>query len=48
VSDEAYIERAIALAERGRGLVCPNPMVGAVIFRDDDVVEPGGGNHPEA
>jgi diaminohydroxyphosphoribosylaminopyrimidine deaminase/5-amino-6-(5-phosphoribosylamino)uracil reductase len=31
VSDEAYIERAIALAERGRGLVSPNPMVGAVV-----------------
>jgi diaminohydroxyphosphoribosylaminopyrimidine deaminase/5-amino-6-(5-phosphoribosylamino)uracil reductase len=36
VSDEAYIERAIALAERGRGLVSPNPMVGAV------VVDPAG------
>ncbi|HSJ50599.1 MAG TPA: bifunctional diaminohydroxyphosphoribosylaminopyrimidine deaminase/5-amino-6-(5-phosphoribosylamino)uracil reductase RibD [Actinomycetota bacterium] len=36
MSDEAYIERAIALAERGRGMVSPNPMVGAV------VVDPGG------
>jgi diaminohydroxyphosphoribosylaminopyrimidine deaminase/5-amino-6-(5-phosphoribosylamino)uracil reductase len=31
VSDEAYIERAIALAERGRGIVSPNPMVGALV-----------------
>jgi diaminohydroxyphosphoribosylaminopyrimidine deaminase/5-amino-6-(5-phosphoribosylamino)uracil reductase len=35
VSDEAYIERAIALAERGRGLVSPNPMVGAVVVSQD-------------
>ena len=34
VSDEAYIERAIALAERGSGLVSPNPMVGAVVVAD--------------
>lgn len=31
MSDEAYIERAIALAARGRGLVSPNPVVGAVV-----------------
>ena len=31
MSDEAYIGRALALAERGRGLVSPNPLVGAVV-----------------
>jgi diaminohydroxyphosphoribosylaminopyrimidine deaminase/5-amino-6-(5-phosphoribosylamino)uracil reductase len=31
VSDEAYIGRALALAERGRGLVSPNPIVGAAV-----------------
>jgi diaminohydroxyphosphoribosylaminopyrimidine deaminase/5-amino-6-(5-phosphoribosylamino)uracil reductase len=31
LSDEAYIGRALALAERGRGLVSPNPIVGAVV-----------------
>jgi diaminohydroxyphosphoribosylaminopyrimidine deaminase/5-amino-6-(5-phosphoribosylamino)uracil reductase len=31
LSDEAYIGRALALAERGRGLVSPNPLVGAVV-----------------
>jgi diaminohydroxyphosphoribosylaminopyrimidine deaminase/5-amino-6-(5-phosphoribosylamino)uracil reductase len=41
VSDEAYIERAIALAERGRGLVSPNPMVGAVVVREGRVVGEG-------
>jgi diaminohydroxyphosphoribosylaminopyrimidine deaminase/5-amino-6-(5-phosphoribosylamino)uracil reductase len=35
VSDEAYIERAIALAGRGRGVVSPNPMVGAVVVSPD-------------
>ncbi len=41
MSDEAYIERAIALAERGRGLVSPNPMVGAVVVADGRVVGEG-------
>jgi diaminohydroxyphosphoribosylaminopyrimidine deaminase / 5-amino-6-(5-phosphoribosylamino)uracil reductase len=41
VSDEAYIERAISLAERGRGLVSPNPMVGAVVVVDRRVVGEG-------
>ncbi|HEX6009827.1 MAG TPA: bifunctional diaminohydroxyphosphoribosylaminopyrimidine deaminase/5-amino-6-(5-phosphoribosylamino)uracil reductase RibD [Actinomycetota bacterium] len=31
MSDEAYIGRALALAERGRGLVSPNPIVGAAV-----------------
>ncbi|MGH2673603.1 MAG: bifunctional diaminohydroxyphosphoribosylaminopyrimidine deaminase/5-amino-6-(5-phosphoribosylamino)uracil reductase RibD [Actinomycetota bacterium] len=35
MSDEMYIERAISLAERGRGLVSPNPMVGAVVVSSD-------------
>jgi len=43
VSDEAYIERTLALAELGRGLVSPNPMVGAVVVRDDRIV--GEGHH---
>jgi diaminohydroxyphosphoribosylaminopyrimidine deaminase/5-amino-6-(5-phosphoribosylamino)uracil reductase len=41
VSDEAYIERAIELAERGRGIVSPNPMVGAVVVADGRVVGEG-------
>lgn len=35
MSDEAYLERAIALAERGRGIVSPNPMVGALVVSAD-------------
>jgi diaminohydroxyphosphoribosylaminopyrimidine deaminase/5-amino-6-(5-phosphoribosylamino)uracil reductase len=41
VSDEALIERAIELAERGRGLVSPNPMVGAVVALDGRTVGEG-------
>jgi diaminohydroxyphosphoribosylaminopyrimidine deaminase/5-amino-6-(5-phosphoribosylamino)uracil reductase len=41
VDDVTYIERAIALAERGRGLVAPNPMVGAVVVRDGRIVGEG-------
>ena len=41
MSDEAYIERAIELAERGRGMVSPNPMVGAVVVADGVVVGEG-------
>jgi len=41
VNDEAYMERALALAERGRGRVCPNPMVGVVLVRDGRIVGEG-------
>ena len=41
MDDVTYIERAIALAERGRGLVSPNPMVGAVVVRDGRIVGEG-------
>lgn len=42
MSDEGYVERAIALAEGGRGMVSPNPLVGAVVVsRDGRVVGEG-------
>ncbi len=41
MDDRAYMERALRLAERGRGLVSPNPLVGAVVVRDDRVVGEG-------
>ena len=46
------MDRALALAERGRGQTAPNPMVGAVVVRDDRVVGEGfheraGGPHAE-
>ena len=51
-ADLAHLERAIDLAEGGRGSVSPNPLVGAVICRDDEVISEGfhqalGGPHAE-
>ena len=36
-----YLERALELAERGRGTTHPNPLVGAVVVRDGIVVGEG-------
>jgi diaminohydroxyphosphoribosylaminopyrimidine deaminase/5-amino-6-(5-phosphoribosylamino)uracil reductase len=35
---ETWMRRALDLAERGRGTTSPNPMVGAVLVRDGQVV----------
>jgi diaminohydroxyphosphoribosylaminopyrimidine deaminase/5-amino-6-(5-phosphoribosylamino)uracil reductase len=40
------MERALALAERGRGTTCPNPLVGAVFTRGDEVVGEGWHERP--
>jgi diaminohydroxyphosphoribosylaminopyrimidine deaminase/5-amino-6-(5-phosphoribosylamino)uracil reductase len=40
------IERALELAERGRGTTRPNPMVGAVVVRDGEVVGEGWHERP--
>jgi diaminohydroxyphosphoribosylaminopyrimidine deaminase/5-amino-6-(5-phosphoribosylamino)uracil reductase len=50
--DHHWMRRALELAERGRGHVEPNPMVGAVVVRDDRIVGEGwhqqyGGPHAE-
>src|SRR5207302_4744510 len=47
-----FVERALELAERGRGTTHPNPVVGAVVVRDGEVVGEGwherkGGPHAE-
>jgi diaminohydroxyphosphoribosylaminopyrimidine deaminase/5-amino-6-(5-phosphoribosylamino)uracil reductase len=41
MDDETTMRRALALAERGRGRTSPNPLVGAVVVRDGDVVGEG-------
>ncbi len=51
--DEDFMLEAIRLARQGQGSVEPNPMVGAVIVRDDKVLARGfhgryGGLHAEA
>ena len=38
---EVYMRRALGLAERGRGLCSPNPVVGAVVVRDGRVLGEG-------
>ncbi|MDZ7722749.1 MAG: bifunctional diaminohydroxyphosphoribosylaminopyrimidine deaminase/5-amino-6-(5-phosphoribosylamino)uracil reductase RibD [candidate division KSB1 bacterium] len=40
-SDQDFIKRALNLAERGRLRVSPNPMVGAVVVKDGNIVGEG-------
>jgi len=49
---EAYMRKAVSLAAKGKGFVSPNPMVGAVIVKNDRIVATGfhrifGGPHAE-
>src|ERR1700736_5252131 len=51
-TDRLHLARAIELAERGWGRVNPNPLVGAVVARDESVLGEGwheefGGPHAE-
>ncbi|MGN6587472.1 MAG: bifunctional diaminohydroxyphosphoribosylaminopyrimidine deaminase/5-amino-6-(5-phosphoribosylamino)uracil reductase RibD [Solirubrobacterales bacterium] len=43
--DRTHLQRALELAERGRGRVSPNPLVGAVVVRDGELI--GEGFHAE-
>lgn len=52
MNHEYYMQMALELAEKGRGFTAPNPMVGAVVVRDGQVVGQGyheavGGPHAE-
>ncbi len=38
---EARMSQALRLAERARGKTSPNPLVGAVIYKDDKLVGKG-------
>ena len=46
VGDETFMRRALELADRASGLTSPNPLVGAVLVREGEVV--GEGFHREA
>jgi diaminohydroxyphosphoribosylaminopyrimidine deaminase/5-amino-6-(5-phosphoribosylamino)uracil reductase len=51
--DHFYMNMALELAQKGRGFTSPNPMVGAVVVKDSQVVgagfhEKAGGPHAEA
>lgn len=39
--DEGFMRRALELAERGHGRVSPNPLVGAVVVSDGEIVGEG-------
>ena len=52
MSDTEYMKLAIKLAKKGAGYVNPNPMVGAVIVKDNRIIGQGyheifGGLHAE-
>src|SRR3954470_11109550 len=51
-TEQGHLRRALELAERGRGRVSPNPLVGAVVVREGEVLGEGfhaelGGLHAE-
>lgn len=51
-ADQAYLQKALELAAAGCGYVSPNPMVGAVVVQDGEIVGTGyhrefGGDHAE-
>lgn len=41
MDDERFMGLALTLAEKGRGFTSPNPMVGAVVVKDGEVVGEG-------
>ncbi len=52
VPDERYMHRCLELAKKGLGLVAPNPLVGAVLVYNDEIIGEGfhhqyGGAHAE-
>ncbi len=52
MSDESYIQLALEIAKKGIGKVSPNPLVGAVIIKNDRIIGAGfhekfGENHAE-
>ena len=50
--DDSYMKQALRIARRGQGKTSPNPMVGAVIVKDNRIIGQGyhryfGGKHAE-
>lgn len=41
LNDSEYMQEALKLAEKGRGWVSPNPMVGAVIVKNEKIIGQG-------
>ncbi len=52
IKDEKYIKRALELASQGRGSTSPNPLVGALIVKNNEIIseayhEKAGQDHAE-
>jgi|TARA_B100001758_G_C18372902_1_gene592477 diaminohydroxyphosphoribosylaminopyrimidine deaminase/5-amino-6-(5-phosphoribosylamino)uracil reductase len=45
IQDEAFMRRAMEIAERGRHRVMPNPLVGCVLVREGNIVAEGWHDH---
>ena len=43
--DEAFMQRALDIAERGRGRVAPNPLVGCVLVKEGEIIAEGWHDH---
>ena len=53
MGEEDFMQRAIEIADKGRGKVQPNPLVGCVLVRDGGIIAEGwhgniGGFHAAA
>ena len=44
-ADRVFMEHALLVAERGRGKVSPNPLVGCVLVKDGAVIAEGWHDH---
>ena len=40
-ADEIYMQQALDLAEKGRGLTSPNPLVGAIVVKKNQIISEG-------
>lgn len=45
VDEKRFMQRALEVAERGRGKVSPNPLVGCVLVKDGEVIAEGWHDH---
>ncbi|MAW23039.1 MAG: riboflavin biosynthesis protein RibD, partial [Euryarchaeota archaeon] len=43
--DETFMQRALDIAERGRGRVAPNPLVGCVLVKEGEIIAEGWHDH---
>ena len=44
-AEEGFMRRALDVAEQGRGRVSPNPLVGCVLVKEDQVIAEGWHDH---